>query len=753
MLKKKLDYTKMMDVAVYLRMSSDQQSSSSPDQQLSEIKSRIDSRNLPWRIVREYRDDAKSGKYVRSRSGFMDMLRDIQNGSIKVGAILVDTIERFGRMDDLDSYRRKLEQRHGVVVLTADRNFADPHSVESRAMQAFENFRAADDGRIKANDVIRGKHEAIRQGYWPGSPVPFGYRLEVVKVEKRKGREIKHHRLVIDDATGPIVRSLFEQSADNPGFGQSRMARWLNNREDISPQLKPFHASTVGKWLSNPIYRGILIWSNYSTGVLDDRRILQKNDDEDVTRVAGFCDPIADKSVLDRVDANISLRQRKRPSNERTKSQTRGINYRYPLTGLVRCGHCGASMVPNSTSNYRLKNGEEKNYCSYLCPNTVSDGCSNSKRVQEDWLRQTIINRIVMRLLPDDRAYEQLIKNVQGLVASEWKRAHQRRFDQTPQLESELLYLKQQVKGWAESLVKSDLHHRLRLALELKTGAAYDRVDEIELLLQVQTARENVLENAVLKSDITSRLNRFHEVVMGDCPTAASLELSMHIDKIECFDDGRVISRICKVGSSPEAVQWIARTVKDDGNESPDVRGTRHRVKPRRRGLLRLNGEIGNDNELQDRVHMATDPNRFAGLPDDWFWVDEDHVPMKTSWVQENASRVLTRYNEIKATGEQPNLKALAREFGKTRPTISRALDIATGQVAGQKPEHRKESNPVKGNPEIETVIAQMHDDGKLNKAIAEALGISRSTVTMALDRLYEQRGLPRPDGRSERHK
>ena len=38
------------------------------------------------------------------------------------------------------------------------------------------------------------------------------------------------------------------------------------------------------------------------------------------------------------------------------------------------------------------------------------------------------------------------------------------------------------------------------------------------------------------------------------------------------------------------------------------------------------------------------------------------------------------------------------------------------------------------------------------NKEIAEALGLGRSTVTKALDRLYLQRGIPRPDGRRERH-
>ncbi len=177
-----------------------------------------------------------------------------------------------------------------------------------------------------------------------------------------------------------------------------------------------------------------------------------------------------------------------------------------------------------------------------------------------------------------------------------------------------------------------------------------------------------------------------------------------------------------------------------------------YRVTPRRRALLRLEAEDGDFDELMDRIHTATDPNRFAGLPEDWFWIDEYQMPTKSYWAHDNAQRVLARYEEIKATGKKPSLNAMAKEFGRSRPTISRALDIAAGAVDGDKPKHHREPKSVKGNPELESKIAQMHDDGKLNKEIAAALGLGRSTVTKALDRLYEQRGLPRPDGRRERH-
>jgi DNA invertase Pin-like site-specific DNA recombinase len=752
MLKRKFDFSQPIDVALYLRMSSDKQNPKSPQQQRERIQNIIENRNLPWRIVEVYQDDAISGKYARKRPQFMKMMNDISSGAINVGAILVDTIERFGRMEDLDSRRKRLLNRHGVVILTADRNFSDPYTPEGHAMTAIENLRAYDANRIKANDVVRGKIGSIEDGYWPGGPVPFGYRLELADIEKRHRREVKHHVLVFDEVTGPIMLSMLVQSASKPSWGQDRLTGWLNDRPDIPDELKPFHASTIGKRLRNPIYRGILVWSEYSQGVVDDRRVLEKNDERDIIRVEGFCEPIAPVEILKQVDANIELRKKFRPDSEAESSGTkRGVNYSHPLTGLVRCGHCGASMVPNSTSPYTTKSGETRNYCSYMCPNGRTKACQNKKRIKEEWLRQVVIEKIVQRLAPDEASIAELVEETRQMVLEQQRLSKQESKSNLPQLHADLESLEEQIRGWAETLAKSNLHRRLRESLEAKSNNAYGKIDLIEQAIAESSAEENVLQVAVQAGEVRSSLSRLHEKILADCPTSANLELSMHLDKIECFEDGQVTSRICKLGSSPIAVQWFGGSEASTDLSREGVAGA-HRVKPRRRALLRLEADDGDFDELLDRIHTATDPNRFAGLPEHWFWVDEFKVPKKISWVHENAQRVLERYQEIKASGKKPILNAMAREFGKSRPTISRALDIATEVKSGEKPEHRREPKSVKGNPELEAQIARMHDSGSLNSEIAKAFGLGRSTVTKALDRLYLERGIPRPDGRKTRH-
>ena len=75
----------------YGRMSSDQQNARSPEQQFDTIAQLVGRHGHPWFHVGDYRDDGISGRYVRKRTGYQQMLRDIQTGVITVNLILVNT--------------------------------------------------------------------------------------------------------------------------------------------------------------------------------------------------------------------------------------------------------------------------------------------------------------------------------------------------------------------------------------------------------------------------------------------------------------------------------------------------------------------------------------------------------------------------------------------------------------------------------------------------------------------------------------
>jgi hypothetical protein len=66
------------------------------------------------------------------------MMQGITTGVVKADPILVDTLQRFGRVDEFQSIRRKLYEKHGVLVLTANTDFADPHTPQGRALGTWD---------------------------------------------------------------------------------------------------------------------------------------------------------------------------------------------------------------------------------------------------------------------------------------------------------------------------------------------------------------------------------------------------------------------------------------------------------------------------------------------------------------------------------------------------------------------------------------------------------------------------------------
>jgi DNA invertase Pin-like site-specific DNA recombinase len=392
----------------YGRMSSDQQNPRSPEQQFDTIDQTLRRLGYRWTHVRDYRDDGISGRYVAKRAGFQRMLRDIRTGTVRVDAVLVDTFERFGRADEMATIRQELQQRHGVLVLTADTQLTDPTTVAGRAMALVESIRSSEDGRIKAHNVLRGKRDAAKLKHWPGGAAPFGYKLHSVLAERHGRQEVDHCILAPDPETAWIIRKLF-QVANERGWGCTRLARMLNEDPDIPGRLKPFYDQTINYWLKQEIYYGELVWEVHSTGVIDDRRVIERNPAEEVLRVPDFCQPLVPRELWEAVQqlrrhrserAQKARRAKKADGGKQVVAVTPGLALSYLLSGLVRCGHCDRAMAASSSPAYTSRAGQTKRYTSYVCPGYIARVCPNGTRVPEAWLREAVVALVCRRLFP-----------------------------------------------------------------------------------------------------------------------------------------------------------------------------------------------------------------------------------------------------------------------------------------------------------------------------------------------------------------
>lgn len=354
-----------------------------------------------------------------------------------------------------------------------------------------------------------------------------------------------------------------------------------------------------------------------------------------------------------------------------------------------------------------------------------------------------------------DRNVKQLkwLPGLMAMVRQEVARRQESKHRDRPGLEAERDALNRKIKGWTESLAKTDLPKALRTTIEGESAAALARVEEIELQLQECQAETTQAERVIDESEVLDGLARLGDVLAGECPTLGNLMLSLHIDRIIARKDGRVVMRTCKLGSFPGALDLL-RNAEEQGaasvaKESPTPE---YQPKPRRRGRVRVDLGEDLDFDVVAAANMAVDPDRFTGLPDEWFWLDEFEIPGRAlSWAAANSEAVFRRRQEGKFSYAQ-----LAKEFGVTPPTARAAVmhflnthPDATDEVnlprGGQRP-------PKFDLAKFGQEARALWESGWLKVKLAKKFACSAPTIDKALAWAYEQDGLSMPT-RNDRKK
>ena len=252
---------------------------------------------------------------------------------------------------------------------------------------------------------------------------------------------------------------------------------------------------------------------------------------------------------------------------------------------------------------------------------------------------------------------DQVELGLQGLTAG--------RHDQRPVLEQELKQIEENIQGWSESLAKPKLPAAVREAIETQWAAATGRQQAIEAELSELMQEGLRAEQLVQPEHVLDRLDHLADVLAANDPTRGNLELSLHIDRITCYRDNRVTLRMCKLGLMPNALELLALSVVKPPGEGP---ANSKVSRARRRGKLRVVEDDGMV-DLRAQADFITDPDRFVGLGDQFFWIDEFRIPESSSWAAEHAETVFRRRQESRFSYAK-----LAAEFGVTPPTIGATI-------------------------------------------------------------------------------
>jgi hypothetical protein len=566
----------------------------------------------------------------------------------------------------------------------------------------------------------------------------LGFRLQSVMKPGASGNtEIDFNRLIHDPATDWVAERIYRQ-ADEKGWGAHRLARHFNADPAIPHLLKPFNHSSIGYILDNTLYKGELLWNENATGIVNDTRVLQANPEEEWLRVPDFCEPIVPAELWDRVQA-LRQRRRERLMAARKHQDTAdgkeivppapGLTLKYLLTGLVRCGHCGASMRPSPSKYTNPNTGAVWRRTYYVCPSYLVGSCPNGQYLREDTLREAVIARIRARLFPAPESggclpdwFPDLVNQVQ----LEMHRQVEEQPDEGAAWEKERNELEERVAGWSLSLANPRLDSQLRADIENQYGHTKVRIAQLQNLMSEHASKDERLHNILDPEQVVDRLRRLGDIMAGNNPTQGNIELSHHIDRINCFAEGKVVLRSTPLGIFDGAVQLLRRP-QGSGDLQPGANGSlgpMAQVQPRRRAQLRVEEPVSDDDSGQSNLDIA-DPGRFTGLDASLFWEDVLEIPRSTSWAEAHAAEVA----RLRAT---KTMEQLAEHFDKTIPTIRSALRkaVEAGVVTADLPKklpRRRWAN------DHAAEVAQLHQSGMSIAALAKHFSKSEPTIGVAL--------------------
>jgi lambda repressor-like predicted transcriptional regulator len=490
----------------------------------------------------------------------------------------------------------------------------------------------------------------------------------------------------------------------------------------------------VGYILDNPIYYGELLWEEHATGIVNDTRVLERNAEEDMLRVPDYCEPIVARELWQEVQELRQKRSRQiidrrsaaKDNGKQIEPLAPGLTLKYLLSGLARCGHCSASLRP-SPSKAIAKSGKVWRRVYYACPKAMEGNCPNSRYVPEDWLREVAIARLRSRLFPSpDQAGElpEWFGPLAEEVRQELKRLEKETPDQRPVWEHEKKGLEDQVAGWSLSLANPRLDPILRTDIEAQYGQAKSRILQLDGLLAEHCELQSRLDKVLEPQQVLDGLQRLADVLSVGNPTRGNLELSLHVDRIDCFADGTVVMRTNKLGMFEGATELLRQPQKPNGANGHN--GQAAQVHPRRRARHRIEEDQTKSNGQCSGTVQPSDPRRFAGLDDRWFWSDSFEIPQSQSWAAANAAKVA----ELRIAGW--TVERLASHFGKTPPTIRHALRLAAEAMPVLQELPRKMPRPCWAKVNAAEVAA-MKDKGMSTAQLANHFGMSDTTIRAAL--------------------
>ena len=521
-----------MKAGIYARKSTDDNDRNEENKSVTRQveRARAYANTKGWTVDEEFifTDDGVSGAEFENRPAFVRLIASLpKKGKPPFDVIVMSESSRLGRDMTRNAAFVVNIIESGVRIfyyLTDEEEKAD--TPEQRLMVTLKSY-ASEVERLKAGprsyDALERK---AAKGYNAGGVV-YGYNNVHVCANGANGESVRSHTdYQINEGEAHVLRRIFEMYA--AGHGHVRIARTLNrdpafselSRRYFNGQQPPSPRKGTGSWapssiramLYNERYTGIVPYGKYQKVYRRGTKARVKRDQKNVLRASRPDLRIIGEDLWARVQKRLHAARKGylvSTGDELGGRPLSGRVSRYLLSGLMRCGCCGGSMV---TTSMALGSGStRRREPHYLCSwrhNRGSTVCANGHRVRSSEVDARVLSAIE-RIALTPGAVEYVIDKVVERV-----RATRRNVpDRLKTMDEELQRLKRELdrflafiaKGRALDSVRAEIETRERRIKEL--NAERDRL---------RGAGSTALDVAAIRRMALTRVNALRSTLYGN---------------------------------------------------------------------------------------------------------------------------------------------------------------------------------------------------------------------------------------------
>ncbi len=376
--------------AIYIRLSVEDKHTrtvSIETQQL--IIAQFLERNPEISVYHTYIDNGATGTNFQ-RHGFQRMLSDIEAGF--VNCVIVKDLSRLGRNTiDTGYYIETWFPQRNIRFIAVNENYdtANPDDTAYGILIPLRNMINEAYALDIARKIKASQRQMMKDGKYIGAQTPYGY----LKAKN------DCHQLIIDPATAPVVRHMFQWAYE--GAGLNTIVLRLNEAGVMTPSHYKFSVGEIcnekqlgsGKWqtftvtkiLRGEVYTGDLVQGH--TTIIDHKQV--PAGPENLTVVRDTHEAIVSRELFDAVQKKLDATAQANKSRT-VKPYTANI-----LKGKIFCAYCGGGL---HRQRCQRKKTADRYVFHCLTNSRIAHGTCRGVLIYEDALMEALTGIILDNL-------------------------------------------------------------------------------------------------------------------------------------------------------------------------------------------------------------------------------------------------------------------------------------------------------------------------------------------------------------------